>query len=332
MESDKLKITVEDKIPYIRNLLEPYGEVVYLPAEQITQESIIDTDALIIRTRNICDKSLLQKSRCSFIASATIGLDHVDRDYCESRGIKVINAPGCNASAVAQYVLCSILTLIPKPSGLTLGIIGVGHIGSIVARWSEALGMRVLLNDPPRARKEGDSNFVPIERIAEEADIITFHTPLVKEGQDRTYHLLNDKFVDRLKKKPLIINAARGPVTDTSALIEGIENGKIGQLVIDCWENEPSINKTLLARAAITTPHIAGYSIEGKLRATKMAVDGLTAHFGLPPVAWNHELKSIPQSLTKEELLHSYNPLLDTQALKSNPSSFEHLRNHYNYR
>ncbi|MCH5318969.1 MAG: 4-phosphoerythronate dehydrogenase [Paramuribaculum sp.] len=327
-----MKIIVESKIPYIQGVLESYGNVSYLDSEDITAETIADADALFVRTRNVCDKSLLEGSQCRFIASATIGLDHVDRDYCNAKGIKVVNAPGCNAPAVAQYVFCSIMQMYKDLKGKTIGIVGVGNIGSIVDRWARSLGMVTLLNDPPRQRTEKDDIFVTLDEIAEKSDIITIHAPLILEGVDKTFHLFNQEIITKFQKKPLVINAARGSITDSNALLEGMEKGKISDVILDCWENEPDINHVLLERAAISTPHIAGYSIEGKMRATRMVVDSFTKHFKFPSVKWESPISNSPDKITIDEALKSYDVLKDSYALKSNPESFENLRNHYLFR
>lgn len=310
------------------------ADVRYLPPERITAEAMRDADALITRTRTRCDESLLNGSRCSFIASATIGLDHVDLPWCESAGITVRNVPGCNAPAVGQYVMASILTLKGKDlGGITLGIVGVGNVGRIVDRWARSLGMRTMLCDPPRAEKEGPEGFCTMADIAEKADIITFHTPLTRTGAHPTCHICGAGWLDSLKRRPVIINSARGAVVDNEALVRAIRSGQVSQAVIDCWENEPAISPELLALAAIATPHIAGYSAEGKARASHMAVRALTEHFGLPecplPVPVPHEP---PLSVSAESVLSSYSPLTDTAALRAAPGDFEKLRNTYTLR
>lgn len=335
-----MKIVVENHIPYIHGILEPYADVVYLPSADITADAVADADAMLVRTRTRCDSALLEGSRCSFIGTATIGTDHIDLDYCRQKGITVANAPGCNAPAVAQYVHSVIANWLASKGleaddcqRLTLGIIGVGHVGSIVERWARELGYKVILCDPPRARKENSQAFVPLDTLLHEADIITIHTPYTKSGIDRTHHLCDDDFVARLSHCRLLINSARGPITDTSALLRALETGKIGDVAIDCWEGEPDIDRALLAKAFIATPHIAGYSAEGKMRATAMTVDAISRHFG-----WNikPEYPSAPRlgasGVTLARISGSYNPLLDTENLRNTPERFEELRNHYNLR
>ena len=327
-----MKIIVEANIPYMRGLLEPFGTVDYLPADAITADAVKTANALFVRTRTHCNRSLLDGSNVEFIATATIGTDHIDLGYCRDNGIAIYNAPGCNAPAVAQYVFAAIGDFLhgQSPDGLTLGVVGVGHVGSIVARWGERLGMRVMPCDPPRQRKES-GRFASLEQIAAEADIITFHTPLTVDGGDRTFHLADKAFLNSLKKCKLLINSSRGPVVDNSALLDAINGKKIEAAAIDCWENEPEINRQLLEKAFIATPHIAGYSSDGKKRATAMVLEAFCRHFnvkidGIPHTdapAAGADITSIRQ------VTESYDPLSDTARLKANPDKFEQLRNTY---
>lgn len=334
MENHHLNIVIDRNIPFIAGVLEPYADVKYLMPDQITPASVKDADALIVRTRTRCDETLLAKSRCRFIATATIGTDHIDMDWCASRGITVVNAPGCNAPAVAQYVLAAMIQLSNRPlSQYTLGIVGVGHVGSIVARWAKALDMNVVVCDPPRQRAEGGDGWSSLAEIAEKCDIITFHTPLKRHGEDATWHITDADFFSSLRRCPIFINSARGAIVDTPALIDAIDRGLVSNVAIDCWENEPEISPDLLSRAAIATPHIAGYSHEGKIRATQMALDALTNVFYLPRVnALAATPKSVARAVTPLAVIESYNPLVDTEALKADPAAFEALRNNYRFR
>lgn len=333
MDSFRLKFAVERNIPFIAGLLEPYADVIYLPADGFTPDAVKDADAIIVRTRTRCDAALLSRSRCRLVATATIGTDHIDTGWCASRGIAVVNAPGCNAPAVAQYVFASIMQLSNRPlSQYTIGIVGVGHVGSIVKRWAESLDMRVLACDPPRMRAEG-GEWASLEQIAAEADIITFHTPLSHDGDDATWHLAGREFFDSLRRNPIIINSARGPVVDTAALIDAIDSGRVCAAAIDCWEDEPAISGELLRRAAIATPHIAGYSHDGKVRATQMTLDAISAFFSLPRItAAAAAAGPVARTVTPMAIARSYNPLADTLALKNAPGDFEALRNNYRYR
>lgn len=331
-----MKIIVEDKIPFIRNVLEPAGEVVYLPADRIDRQALTGADALFTRTRTRCDASLLEGIGLSFIATATIGTDHIDLDYCRRNGIAVSNAPGCNAPAVAQYVMAAVLARYPDTyHELTIGVVGVGNVGRIVARWAEGLGMNVLLCDPPRACAEGGSGFVSLDRIAASADVITFHTPLTGSGRFPTYHLAGEEFFRRVCRRPMIVNAARGGVVDSSSLLRAIEDGRVSDAVIDCWEGEPDISADLLRSAFIATPHIAGYSREGKIRATAMAVEAFCRHFGVNvnPLAVPVPGQA-PDTVTPYEIRSTYDILEDSRRLKAAeglnlPSEFETMRNTY---
>lgn len=335
MPNPSLNIIIEANVPYIRGLLEPYASNIrYLSAEEITPKAMENCDALITRTRTRCDAGLLQRSRCRLIATATIGTDHIDTDWCASRGITVVNAPGCNAPAVAQYVFASIMRLISKPLAQhTIGIVGVGHVGSIVERWARALDMRVLRFDPPRERREGGSDWASLEQIAREADIITFHTPLTREGADATFHMADEAFFRSLRRAPIIINSARGAIVDTPALVAAIDAGLTGPVAIDCWEGEPEISRDLLERAAIATPHIAGYSQAGKIRASQVVADAVATMFYLPRVPLIEPLPpACARTVTASGVAGSYDPEADTAALKAAPEAFESLRNGYTLR
>lgn len=336
-----MKVIVDDKIPYIREALKRMGaDAVYMPGSSMDNEAVRDADALIVRTRTRCDASLLEGSNVQFIATATIGYDHIDTAYCAEKGIRWTNAPGCNAASVCQYVQ-SVLLLLQTERGAslgesTLGVVGVGHVGTQVAAMAEAWGMRVLRCDPPRADR-GEEGFVSLDTIAREADIITLHTPLVREGKHPTYHLADDAFFASLKRKPHFINTSRGETTDTAALLRAIESGLITQCIIDVWEHEPHINLDLLDRCYIGTPHIAGYSADGKANATRMSLEALARHFHLgtvpsitPPPLAEATLQAIGQaSNLTEALLLTYNPHTDSRALKAAPERFEQLRGDY---
>ena len=246
-----MKIIIDDKIPYIKEAAEKIAEeVIYAPGKDFTRKLVQDADALIIRTRTHCNRELLEGSKVKFIATATIGFDHIDTEYCKQAGIEWANAPGCNSASVAQYIQSSLLIWKSlrnkKPDELTIGIIGVGNVGSKVAKVAQDFGMRVLLNDLPREEKEGNIAFTSLEKIAEECDIITFHVPLYKEGKYKTYHLADGNFFRSLQRRPVVINTSRGEVIETNALLEAINNGTISDAIIDVWEHEPEINRELL--------------------------------------------------------------------------------------
>lgn len=331
-----MKVIVDNKIPYIAGEIEKIADkVVYLPGDAFTKEEVKEADALVVRTRTHCNRELLEGSQVKFIVTATIGFDHIDTEYCHEAGISWTNCPGCNAGSVEQYIH-SVLLLLKREKGLkleeaTLGIVGVGHVGSRVKRMAESLGMKVLLNDPPRADK-GEKGFVDLRTIASESDIITFHTPLIKEGIYRTYHLVDKDFLFSLKRNPVIINSSRGEVVDTASLLIALSAGKVKDAVIDTWEYEPVISRELMEVAFLATPHIAGYSADGKANATRMSLEALARFFGveadfcvMPP-----EYSGIQFSDDAEEAyLQAYNPTRDSEWLKKCPEKFEWFRGSY---
>ncbi len=333
-----MKVIVDDKIPYIKGEIEKIAEeVIYLPGGKIVSSDVTDADALVIRTRTQCNGELLQGSKVKFIATATIGYDHIDTEWCKKAGIYWVNAPGCNAGSVAQYIE-SVFALLKIQEGkdltrFTLGIIGVGNVGRKVSKIAQRFGMKILLNDPPRQRSEGDASFNSLDEIAKEADIITFHTPLSKEGEDKTFHLGNELFFKNLLKKPIIINTSRGEVIDTFALLRAIQTEMIAETVLDVWENEPDINGELLTKTYVGTPHIAGYSADGKANATRMVLEELARFFNRkvtfcvsPPPPF----QPVVSATTYEAAcLKIYNPQTDSHRLKQNPAVFEKLRENY---
>ena len=330
-----MKVIIDHKIPYIKEAISRIAdEVVFLPGNAFTKEEVKDADALIVRTRTTCNRELLEGSQVKFIATATIGYDHIDTEYCREAGITWTNCSGCNAGSVEQYVH-SVLLLLKREKGLdleksTIGIVGVGHVGSRVKRIAEGLGMKVLLNDPPRA-EQGESGFVDLETIARECDVITFHTPLSREGRYATFHLVNHEFLVSLKRTPYIINSSRGEVVDTDALLVALAAGKVRDVVIDTWENEPDINHELLDVAFLATPHIAGYSADGKANATRMSLEALCKFFHIEATFDIMPDKvDIHFSTDKEEAyLQAYNPKRDSEWLKVSPEKFEWFRGNY---
>ena len=332
----EMKVIVDNKIPYIREVMPHLAdEVVYLPGEAFTPEAVKDAEALIIRTRTHCNRQLLEGSRVRFIGTATIGFDHIDTNYCRSAGIAWSNCPGCNAGAVEQYVHASLLLLEQEKqirlSDTCLGIIGVGHGGSRIAAMAQRLGMRVLLNDPPRADR-GEKGFVSLQTLEQECDLLTFHTPLDKEGKYATYHLADHSFFTGLCRKPYIINTSRGEVIDTRTLLEALDSGQVNGAIIDVWENEPDINRELLDKVFIGTPHIAGYSADGKANATRMVLEAF-CHFFNKPADFHIQPAGTPMlALSDDEntrILQLYDPRRDCAALRAHPEQFEQLRGNY---
>lgn len=347
-----MKIIADNKIPFLKGVLDPHSEVEYLSPSEITSEKVKDADALIVRTRTKCNGTLLEGSKVRFIATATIGHDHIDSDYCAAKGIDWVNAPGCNSSSVQQYVLAALLMIAEKRkiklAGMTIGIIGVGNVGSKIEKCARLLGMTVLLNDPPRERIEGPGKFVPVDDIINSADIISFHVPLNKNGVDKTLRYADEKFFGRLKKPVILINTSRGEVVDTASLINAVREGKVTDAVLDVWENEPAIDLELLGMTALATPHIAGYSSDGKANGTSVCVNAVNKYFNLGlPFGWYP--KDIPfpinsgeleidcgskslQEILSNAVLHTYNIGEDDASLRNNPENFEKLRDYYRVR
>ncbi len=342
-----LKIIADDKIPFLQGVLEPYAEVSYVAGAKTTSELVKDTDALITRTRTKCNKELLANSKVKMIATATIGFDHIDTTYCKDAAIDWTNAPGCNSGSVKQYIASALSVLAIKKSYIlkdkTIGIVGVGNVGSKIKELAEGLGMRVLLYDPPRAKVEKSDEFVELDVIQYEADIITFHVPLERQGEYKTFHLADENFLASCKNNVVIINSSRGEVVDNNAILKAIENDIIGDSILDVWENEPSINLQLLDKIVVATPHIAGYSVDGKANGTAMSVQAISNKFDLPLNNWyptelpqpqhpviNYDCdgKSI-QEILIAAILHTYNILEDDERLRKYPEDFEKQRGTY---
>ncbi len=328
-----MRVIADDKIPYIKEALRQVAdEVTYLPGAAITAADVREADALIVRTRTRCDRTLLEGSRVQFIATATIGHDHIDTAYCREAGIAWSNCPGCNAGSVAQYIRSTLL-LLSRERGVdlphsTLGVVGVGHVGTLVCEVGRQAGMKVLCCDPPRAER-GEQGFLPLEQLARQCDVISFHTPLVREGGHPTLHLADAAFFDSLQRTPVIINTSRGEVVETAALREALEKGKVREAVIDVWEHEPDIDLTLLEQVYLGTPHIAGYSADGKANATRMVLEALCNHFGIRGQRFDITPPPLPPDTDPDDPLALYDPRNDSRALKEHPDKFEHFRGHY---
>ena len=300
-----MRILIDKYIPFLQGVLDNLAQVCYIEPEQFTPEAVRDADALIIRTRTQCNRLLLDGSRVQFIATATIGTDHIDLDYCRTRNIRVVSCPGCNAQAVCDYVEETLNEVAARQ--LSIGIVGVGHVGSLVAKMAERRGMRVVLNDPPRGMT-GDVTG---------CDVITFHTPLTRNGTYPTYHLCDGNFLSRCQPDALIINAARGGVVDEQALLDSTQ-----RFVIDTWEGEPNISSKVLDRALLASFHIAGYSVQGKRNASQTCMDALSQHFNLPKL--NISSECINAGDSRKGWLKRV-----SDQLKANPTAFEQLRKQY---
>ena len=342
-----MKVVIDDKIPYIKGTLEPFMDVVYLPGGKITRNDLMDADALITRTRTKCNETLLSGTKVKFIATATIGFDHIDTAWCEKNNIHWTNAPGCNSGSVYQYIASVLVTLSKKHgfnfSDRTLGVIGVGNVGRKIVRLGEWLGMRVMLNDPPRRRDEGPCSYISHDGIIRECDIITCHVPLNMDGIDKTYHLIDEKFLRSLQPNTILINSSRGEVVDNKALKQILKEKKITAAVLDVWENEPNIDNELVGYLDIVTPHIAGYSADGKANGTSMSVQFLSKFFDLPLTRWFAEDVPLPdntalfidckdksiQDIVSDAIMFTYNVTEDDGRLRSSLETFEKQRGAY---
>jgi erythronate-4-phosphate dehydrogenase len=283
-----MQIVADTNIPYVQSAFSHFGEVRTFGSQQINHSTVKNADVILVRSETRVDKVLLEGSKVRFVGSATIGTDHVDIEYLRAQGIGFANAPGSNANSVAEYVIAALLMLGKRKGfalkGKTLGAVGVGNIGSRVVHMAEAFGMQVLQNDPPLARATAESRFLPLDDLME-ADIVTLHVPLTRQGEDATFHLFDKERLAKMKPGSILINTARGAVVETEALKNALTCGAIRAAVIDVWENEPAIDVDLLALTDVGTPHIAGYSLDGKVNATSMIYKEVCHYFGLP-VEW----------------------------------------------
>jgi erythronate-4-phosphate dehydrogenase len=278
-----VKVIVDKNNPLVAETFRSFGDVVPLETKDITRDSVHDADILIVRSETKVTKELLEGSAVKFVGTATIGTDHVDVEYLRIRKIGFTSAPGSNANSVAEYITAALLLLARRKRfflrGKSIGVVGVGNVGSKVARNAKALGMTVLKNDPPLARASGDTSFLSLDELME-ADIITLHVPLTKTGAEPTYHLFDAARINKMKKGAILINTARGSVIDGKALLNAISDGHLGGAVLDVWEGEPAIDTSLLEKVDIGTPHIAGYSFDGKLDAVRQTYCAACKFFG----------------------------------------------------
>ncbi len=311
-----LYIVADANIPYAQEAFGRLGRVRLLAGKQIGPQEVADADVLLVRSVTRLDEALLRGSRVRFVGSATIGTDHVDLDYLDACAITFANAPGSNAQSVVEYVLAALLAVYTEEDEAlrdrTVGVVGCGQIGGRLAARLPALGVRVLRCDPPLAEAASAAgephDFVSLETVLAEADVVTLHTPLTRTEPHPTFHLIGADELAAMRAGTLLVNASRGAVVDNAALRTALETGEIGGAVLDVWENEPTPDEGLLRRTALATPHIAGYSFDGKVQGTAMLYDALVAWLGVP-VAWNADavlsadgflpLKSPPTSLSE---------------------------------
>ena len=279
-----MKILVDENMPYARELFSRTGEVVAVPGRPIPAAALDDADALMVRSVTKVNEALLGGKAIKFVGTATAGTDHIDEDFLARAGIGFSAAPGCNAIAVVEYVFSALLMLAERDgfrlTDRTVGIVGVGNVGGRLQTRLEALGIRTLLCDPPRADRGEAGAFHPLAKLVAEADVLTFHTPLYKEGPYHTLHLADEALLQALKPDAILINACRGPVVDNAALLRVLQQRRDVSVVLDVWEPEPDLNMELLARVDIGTPHIAGYTLEGKARGTTQVFEAWTRFIG----------------------------------------------------
>jgi len=279
-----VRIIADRNIPFVVECFSSIGDVAVVPGREITPGVVADADVLLVRSVTPVGAALIADSRVRFVATATIGIDHIDIEYLAKSDIGFASAPGSNANSAAEYVIAALLNVAQKKNydlqDKSIGIIGVGNVGGRVAKKAAALGMKVYLNDPPLQRQTGDPKYLPIEELFG-CDFITLHTPLTFEGIDRTFHLADEKFFNLLKKGCVFLNTSRGGVVETDALKTAIKSGKLRAAVLDVWENEPNIDVELLRIVDLSTPHIAGYSLDGKVAGTIMVYEAACKYFGL---------------------------------------------------
>ena len=338
-----MKIVADKHIPFLEGVFEPYAEVVYIDGRQINHDDVVDADALIIRTRTKCNADLLDGTKVQLISTATIGTDHIDLDYCARHGIEVHNAEGCNAGGVMQYVFSALYGVAARKNikldGANFGIIGVGHVGSKVERMARYLGFNVLRCDPPRAAAEGEEGFCSQEYLLANSQIVTMHTPL----DDTTRGMADEEFFMLMQPGAIFINASRGEVMNEDAL--KVAYPKLGAAIIDTWNNEPDVDEDLIELVDVATPHIAGYSFQGKQNGTASAVQSVAHHFGIEELydyypendIPDHEpklldLKDKKQGEIAAVFQYNYPIFTDDFRFRMEPGNFEKMRSNYQYR
>ena len=292
-----MKIVADENIPYVKEAFGGLGEVVTLPGRALAPQAVRDADILLVRSVTPVNARLLSGSRAGFVGTATIGTDHIDLDWLAERGIAFAAAPGSNANSVAEYISAGLLVLSDRKGiglrGSSIGVVGVGNVGSRVMRKARAMGMNVFMCDPPRAEDPADperDSFISLEDLlSEKPDFITLHVPLERGGKYPTFHLADEPFFERFAEGCIFMNTSRGAVHDSPALRQGIDKGQTGGVVLDVWENEPGIDVALLREVDLATPHIAGYSFDGKVRGVEMLYQAACAHLGVEP-SWQPEL------------------------------------------
>lgn len=338
-----MKVVIDRNIPFIEGVFEPYAEVVYIEGSHITHDNVVDADAMIIRTRTRCNSDLLDGTRVRLISTATIGTDHIDMEYCREHGIEVHNAEGCNAGGVMQYVFSALYGVAARKNikldGVNFGIIGVGHVGKKVEAVARYLGFNVLRCDPPRAAAEGDEGFCSLDYLLAHSQIVTMHTPL----DETTRGMADEDFFLKLQPGTIFINASRGEVVDEAALKAAYP--KLGAAILDTWNNEPDVDEELVDMVDVATPHIAGYSFQGKQNGTASAVQSVARYFGITGLydfypandIPDHEpilldLKGKKQGEIAAVIQYNYPIFTDDFRFRMEKGNFEKMRSNYQYR
>lgn len=338
-----MKIVADINIPFLQGVFEPYADVVYKDGRAISREDVVDADALIIRTRTRCDASLLDGTSVKMIAIAAIGVDHIDFEYCNSHGVEVHNAQGCNAGGVMQYVFSGLYGVASRRGrsldGVTIGIVGVGEVGSRVGHLARHLGFNVLLCDPPREAAEGPEGFCSLDYLLENSQVVTLHVPL----DDTTRRMADASFFEKMRPGTIFINTARGELIDDEALKAA--SPKLGGIIIDTWNHEPTVDRELVDLVDIATPHIAGYSYQGKQNGAAAAVQSVARRFGIEPLydyspeteAELHkpvhlDLGGRTQGQITSIFQYNYPIFADDFLFRMDPGNFEGMRSSYQYR
>lgn len=287
-----MHIVADENIPFVRDAFSAFGEVRTIPGRAISRNELKNVEMLLVRSVTKVDENLLKGTAVEFVGTATAGIDHIETGWLKKNRIIFAYAPGSNSESVAQYVVAALIWCRKKhlfyPDEKTIGIVGVGNVGSKVARHAKTLGYRVLLCDPPRQRNEENGIFVSLERIIAESDIITLHVPLVYDGIDCTRNMINHQFLENIKPGTILINTSRGQVMNDTAVL--FHRKKLSELVIDVWNNEPDITIELMNVASIATPHIAGYSFTGKLKGTEALYKEACRKYAVP-ATWDYQRK-----------------------------------------
>jgi erythronate-4-phosphate dehydrogenase len=347
-----LRIFADENIPCATEALSPLGKVTLFKGRELRHEHLMECDALIVRSVTKVGQSLLDGTPVRYVATATAGFEHVNLSELATANIRFASAPGSNATSVVEWVLSALSSWLRGKNrcfdGLSVGIVGCGHVGGRLWKALSALGVRVLPVDPPLATQTGDARYVTLKDLVD-VDVLTFHVPHITGGPHPTVGMVSAPFLESLRRKPLLINASRGEVVDEDALLASLGSGRVSELMLDVWRDEPRIRQDILARCTVSTPHIAGYAYTAKLKGLQMIVDDLCAWQGKPP-CWQWQSALGPESRPAlkispgsdeswDDFLHrvlmaAYDVHRDSQALKegpkdSFPAHFDRLRRDY---